>query len=339
MPIQMGMSSSHAPGLFVSTVKGWERTHDRLHTSRGAVLSPETLLETPEVLADYSVRSKKAWQTLRDQLTAFKPDAFIAVIGDQREWFDASNIPNICVYNGPDTWTVHTTGAADEEPAGNPNEDPRFRYTMKIDRELSQTIADGLVKEGFDTALSSKMNPMSQPKRGVPHGIGNTAPHIFPDMDLPVVIVFVNVDDGPPAILSGERCYQLGQAIARICEKSDKRIAIYGSGGMSHNPGGPRASWVDEPLDNWFLEQLTTGKMANLKAMFSFSSENFVGGTGELRCWITAAGAMDYVQPGHKAIKVDYMPARKTTTGCGWVFWPPVGVPAEARPLEAAAAR
>lgn len=328
MPIQMGLCSSHAPGLFQFTVRGWEATHHRLHTSRNAVVSPELWQETPEVLEGYIRRIKHNWATMKAQLTAFNPDVLVAVIGDQREWFDGSNIPNILVYNGPDTWGVHNTGQFDEDPIPDTGEDPRFRLSIKVDRELSQMILEGLLKEGFDVAWSSVNNPQSQPKRGVPHGMCNPAPHLMPRPDLPVVLVFVNVDDGPPVQINGERAYQLGQAIARICEKSDKRIAIYGSGGMSHDPRGPRSGWVDEPLDQWFLDQLSTGQLQNLKSMFSFRSENFRSGTGELRCWIVVAGAMDYVKPGHKAVVVDYLPARKVTTGCGWVYYPPVEAPA-----------
>ena len=47
-----------------------------------------------------------------------------------------------------------------------------------------------------------------------------------------------------------------------------------------------------------------------------------VGGTGELSCWTVVAGAIDQISPGHKAVKVDYIPARKVTTGSGWAYWP-----------------
>ena len=57
------------------------------------------------------------------------------------------------------------------------------------------------------------------------------------------------------------------------------------------------------------MEQLTNGTMENLKAMFSFRSENFVSGTGELRCWIAVAGAVHRVKQGHRAVKIDYVPA------------------------------
>ena len=98
-----------------------------------------------------------------------------------------------------------------------------------------------------------------------------------------------------------------------------------------HNPGGPRSGWVDEPLDNWFMDQITDGWPDNLEALFSFPSENVVGGTGELRCWMVVASAMDQVKAGHKAIKVDYIATRKQINGSGWVYWPQVKEPTTVR--------
>ncbi len=327
MPIQLGLASSHAPSLFYNTYAGWEKTYQRMKINHPQPHETEAI-ETEEEIERRIPRIQQNFAALKEQLVSYNPDTLIVVMGDQREWFDGSNIPNIAIYVGDDVWGVHNTGAADEDPPANPNEDhERFRLEVKTDKELSQYLLNGLVAKGFDVAIMNKMNPQSNPKRGVPHGWMNPMPHIIPRPDLPVVLVWVNVDDGPPAILDGQRTLELGRAIAELCEQSDKRIAIYGSGGMSHNPGGPRAGWVDEPLDNWFLDQLTGGTMDNLKAMFSFRSENLVGGTGELHCWIAVAGAIDYVKPGHKAVKVDYMPARKVTTGCGWAYWPPVEAP------------
>lgn len=319
MPIRMGLCSSHAPSLFFSTYSGWQLMHHRLND--GHPQPPETELETEEVVNQRIPRIKENFATLKDEIAKFAPDVMVAIIGDQRELFDGSNIPNIAVYAGPDVDTVHNTGLYDQDPMPSPYEE-QFRYPVKIDQELSKTLLDGLVDEGFDAAIITNMNPQSQPERGVPHGWGNVAPHLMKDMNIPVVLVFVKVDDGPPAILTGERCLELGRAIAKICENSSKRIAIYGSGGMSHDPRGPRSGWVDEPLDNWFLDQLTAGTSDNLKAMFSFKSETMVGGTGELRCWTVVAGAIDQISPGHKAVKVDYIPARKVTTGSGWAYWP-----------------
>ena len=320
MPIRMGICTSHAPSLFFSTYDGWQRMHHRLND--GHPQPPETELENEELIAQRVPQIRQNFATIKEEVAKFRPDAIVAVIGDQREMFDGSNIPNLAVYVGPDTWTMHNTGLMDEDPMPSPY-DEKFRYPVKVDQELSSAILNGLVEDGFDAAIIEEMNAQSQPERGMPHGWGNPAPYLF-DLDVPMVLVLVNVDDGPPVILNGERCLAIGRSIARILEKSDKRIAIYGSGGMSHDPRGPRSGWVDEPLDNWFLDQLESGNADALKAMFSFRSENFVGGTGELRCWTVVAGAIDEVSKGHKAQRVDYIPARKVTTGAGWAYWPPI---------------
>ena len=321
MSIQMAAASSHAPSLFFSTYGGWQRTHERLNKDHPQ--PPETELENEELLGTRIPRIWSNWAKMKEAYTAFKPDVIIAVLGDQREWFDGGNIPNLLVYTGPDTWTTHNTGLMDEDPPPD-RFDEQFRYPMKTDQDLAKTVLESLLIQGFDASYTNDMQPQKQPLRGVPHGVGNVMPHTHPDLEVPVVPIFVNVDDGPPVIMNGDRCVDLGHAIAKATLKSDKRILITGSGGMSHDPGGTRSGWVDEPQDEWFLRQLHEGNAEALRSMFSFRSELFRGGGGELRTWIVAAAAMDFMKPGHKAEWSDYFPARKVTTGSGWVYYPSI---------------
>ena len=320
MPILKAMCSSHGPSLFTSTYEGWERINQWLNA--GHPQAPEIALEGRETVAGFIDQTKANFAALQQELADFDPEAMIFVIGDQREWFDGSNIPNMFIYTGSSVWGTTMDGIFDQDPVPSPTEDPRYRMEVTIDTELSQHLLTGLVREGFDVAFGSKMNPQSKPLRGVPHGVCHPAPHLLPRPDVPLVLLFVNVDDGPPAITTGGRCIELGRAVARLCKDIPKRIAIYGSGGMSHNPLGLRTSWVDVPLDDWFMEQVTNGTVENLKALFSFRSENFSGGVGELRCWTVSAAAIDEMKPGHRARKVGYFPARKGTAGFGWISWP-----------------
>ena len=46
------------------------------------------------------------------------------------------------------------------------------------------------------------------------------------------------------------------------------------------------------------------------------------GGPGGGGCWTGVAGAIDQAQAGHNAEWTDHIPARKVTTGSGWVYWP-----------------
>ncbi len=326
MPVQFGFCSSHAPSLFQDTLEGWDIvTKPRFGMrSPSGPPPPEFALEDEKLIEEsYAPRSKKAFAVLKQQMAEFDPDVLIIVGGDQGEWFDASNMPSIMVYSGVDIWGTHNVGAQDDNV--NPTEDyNRFKVDFKIDRELGQKLMDGLVKEGFDVAISTKMEPQGRPARGLPHAFVHPAPWIMNRPDLPVVPVFIMTTEQTPAILTGERCVALGRAIAKICEDSPKRIAIYGSGGLSHPS---RRGWVDEPMDNWFLDRLSSGDVESLKSMFSYRSVNTLAGNGEDRTWIVTAAAMDFTKTGHKGVTVDYFPARKGITGVGWLYYPPVEEP------------
>src|SRR5690606_33771480 len=95
MPIQMAGASSHAPSLFFSTYEGWERMHHRLND--GHPQPPETELENEELIAQRVRRIQANFARLKEEYTKFNPDVIITVLGDQREWFDGSNIPNLLV--------------------------------------------------------------------------------------------------------------------------------------------------------------------------------------------------------------------------------------------------
>ena len=79
----------------------------------------------------------------------------------------------------------------------------------------------------------------------------------MPDLEIPVVIVFLNAYS--PPLPSARRCYELGLAIRELLDERTERVAIYGSGGLSHDPNGPRAGWIDEPFDRWVLDRIAWG--------------------------------------------------------------------------------
>jgi protocatechuate 4,5-dioxygenase beta chain len=109
----------------------------------------------------------------------------------------------------------------------------------------------------------------------------------------------------------------LGRAIERFFAKRSERVAIYASGGLSHCPVGPRAGWVDEPLDRWVLNRIETGNGEELSNLFLFDSDTLRSGTGEIRSWITVAGAFH----GLAGKVVDYIPSVHAVTGLGFAMW------------------
>ena len=67
------------------------------------------------------------------------------------------------------------------------------------------------------------------------------------------------------------------------------------------------------------LEQFAEGNGRATQAMFAFDSDTMIGGTGEIRAWITVAGALE--EMGARAKVVDYVEAAKTVTGLGFAYW------------------
>ena len=322
MAVGFGMASSHAPSLFAETYDGWQRVWERF--SGGNSGPPELAAEGPETVAGFVSRTATAFATLRAQLTAYAPDAVIVVAGDQNEWFDAAHLPNLMIYAGTDDVVgFHNFGSDDVEPRLLPWEHPeRFGVRLRVDHELAEQLLAGLVREGFDVAISRKLPAREDPRRAAPHALVRPLPLVLPTLDVPIVPLMMKTVERSPAILNGERCLELGRAIVSVCSTSRKRIALYGSGGLSHDPGGPRAGWVDEPLDRWVLEQLANGTPERLSALYSFRSGWTESGTGEIRTWLPVAAAMDALSPGTQATIVDYFAARKSTVGCGWAVWP-----------------
>ena len=91
------------------------------------------------------------------------------------------------------------------------------------------------------------------------------------------------------------------------------------TGGLSHEPGGPRYLQVDEAFDRWFLERLVEGdhhrivRECTVERMEAAGS----GGTAELLAWIAVllftTGPADVL---------GYAPTLAWRTGTGMVDWP-----------------
>jgi 3-O-methylgallate 3,4-dioxygenase len=317
MPIGFGIGVSHAPGMYVNTEEQWNEVWNR-HSGvlRGVPQHPATADETGERLQNIFERIQAGHAELKRQFDAYDPDVLIMIGGDQTETFDNSNVPQFMVYLGkggpartPSTYRPGNT------PGGPGSNMPPVE--LKVDVDFSQWLLTKLVKqEKFDITFSYEDKSLGR-GAGLPHAYGYPSTWLLKDLDVPTVIIYENTYNAPS--LSAKRCYDFGAALARITKNDPRRIAILGSGGLSHDPGGKRSSWIDPSLDRWFLDQLAQGNGRATQAMYTFASDAMAGGTGENRAWITVAGAME--EMGSRAKVLDYVEARKTVTGLGFAYW------------------
>ncbi|MEQ1551727.1 class III extradiol ring-cleavage dioxygenase [Sphingorhabdus sp.] len=130
--------------------------------------------------------------------------------------------------------TIHDFG-------GFPEELYRMRYPAPGSPDLAQRISGLLQGAGIANRLDAE--------RGFDHGTWTPLILAWPDADIPVVQVSINLRETP------EYHYRLGQALERL---RDKNILIIGSGAITHNlhaffRGGYAA---DAPAQPWVTDFL-----------------------------------------------------------------------------------
>ena len=177
---------------------------------------------------------------------------------------------------------------------------------------VAREVFGCLQEEGFDVIERSEL--LFDDNWSVP------LHYLTPDYDIPLVPVHMNCV--VPEIPTPETCHAAGQAIAAMVAETlpdGLRVALMGTGGLSHDPGGPRYFQVDEEFDRWFLELMETG---DPEPIFSECTVDRMiaagdGGTTELLSWIAALGASG----DRPARTVCYEPATELRCGMGCVYW------------------
>lgn len=306
MPL-LGLASSHAPAMFCPA-EWWPVVYDAIPDYTKDSQPHTAKLETPEVIEQQIERIERAFAMLRRRIVEFEPDAVVFVGDDQGDMFNESNFPSFAVFTGEEAWGSTTPSYLNEPPE-------KSRIHIPVHAGLARRILKGLVKRGFDPANCAKMQPLGHPEHGMSHMLVYPHPKLIPDNDIPVVPVFIN--EYFPPMPSARRCWEFGLALRDILGGAPERVVLYASGGLSHDPGGPRAGWVDEPLDRWVLERIAGEDSEALTNLFSFDSDTLRGGTGEIRAWITVAAAM-----GRPATVVDYFVSHHAKCGLAFAFWP-----------------
>ena len=301
----LGLAVSHAPSMFRS-LEHWPLIHRVL--TDGVPQPREIEKETPAVLQSYIDRINLGFEALKKQLEAFKPDVLLVVGDDQGEVFTEANMPTYALFTCAE---VH--GSINIGLIGEPEEENHV--TLRCAADLALHLLGALKREGFDVSESKELKPLGRPKRGLGHAFTRPVVKVTPQLNVPVIPLHVNCYFAP--MPSARQCYEFGLTIAQALKDRPERVAIMASGGLSHDPRGPRAGWIDTSLDRWVLEQLRSGNAERLCHLFEFDSDTLRSGTGEIRSWIVVAGACG----GTRAAIVDYIPAHHAVTGLGFAYF------------------
>jgi protocatechuate 4,5-dioxygenase beta chain len=176
------------------------------------------------------------------------------------------------------------------------------------DPDLAWHIAQSCILDEFDMTMVNAMD--------VDHGLTVPLSLMFGQPEAwpcKVVPLAVNVVTYPPP--TGNRCFMLGEAIARAVASYPQgiNVQIWGTGGMSHQLQGSRAGLINAAWDNRFLDDLVDDPQ-RLRHIPHIEYLRETGSEGiEMVMWLIMRGALG---PDVRALHRHYhVPASNTAVG------------------------
>ncbi len=154
------------------------------------------------------------------------------------------------------------------------------------EQDLSWHLIDALIDAEFDIATCQEMV--------VDHALTLPMALLWPEQKWPVKIVPVCINTVQFPLPSAKRCYALGEAVGRAIASWDRdaRVAVMGTGGLSHQLDGERAGFINKDFDLQFMESL----VHDPKWATQFSIHELVEKAGtqgvELLMWLATRGAL-----------------------------------------------
>ncbi len=229
---------------------------------------------------DRGQQKEPAWAPLfdgygpaRQWLTEVKPDLFVIVYNDHvnRFFFDA--------------WPTFALGVGATHTQADEGWGKRNLPDLPGDPEFGWHLARSLVHDEFDPTICQEM--------ALDHGVFSFLPMLTgTDWTIPVVPIAVNVIQHP--IPTARRLFRLGVALRRAIESypKDKRIVVFGTGGLTHQLHGENFGAHNTAWDHEFMDRLETGP----EGLSELSIQEYMerGGTEgvEMIMWLAMRGAL-----------------------------------------------
>jgi aromatic ring-opening dioxygenase catalytic subunit (LigB family) len=212
-----------------------------------------------------------AFGQMREELAAARPDALIVVAAEHFANFFMNNMPSFAI------------GMAEQYTG--PIEDPAWlrieRTRIPGNASLSKQIIEEVMKT-VDVSFSQEWR--------FDHGVMVPLHFLTPRYDVPIIPINVNCQ-GPP-LVPLQRAWAFGEALRRAADSVPQRIALIGTGGISHWPATPDSGKINESWDREFLNRWSRNDKASLLSYTDAETYRDAGQGGfEIRTFITVAAA------------------------------------------------
>jgi aromatic ring-opening dioxygenase catalytic subunit (LigB family) len=240
-----------------------------------------------------------AFDEIGRRLKAVKPDLLVVVSPDHWVNFFINNLPAVCI------------GIGDEHD-GPPEPFMKKVYPYPV---LKGHAAFG--RHLLQTALDNDFEPALSHRLRLDHGSCIPLWRAGVSPDLPLVPILVNDLEAPmPSI---RRCLAWGRLLHHAIESYPEplRVAVLGTGGLSHSIGEATMGWIDEAFDHACIEHFENGEEHALDDFLTRALPQTGNGAHEIRDWVVAHGAAG----GTGFELIDYFPSPETLVGAGFASW------------------
>jgi len=217
----------------------------------------------------------QGYEPVRQWLARKRPDVVFLIFNDHVTSFFFDHYSQFTLGVGARYWPADEGGGPRNLPpiAGHP--------------ALARHIATGLVADEFDLSYFQE--------RGLDHGCFSPLSVLLPhEGGWPAALVPLQVGVLEFPIPSARRCFNLGRALRKAIESypEDLKVAIVGTGGLSHQVHGERAGFNNTPWDMEFLELLQhePEKLTTLTIAEYARRGGFEG--SEVIMWLIMRGAL-----------------------------------------------
>jgi len=331
--IVLGIGTSHGP-LLSTPPDMWhlraEWDRSQLHPYRGRNYTYDELRAErqgenmpAQITLEQRRRRYDACQVAIEQLAqvwaAAKPDVAVIFGNDQMEIFGSNLQPAFFVYAGEtiENGPVSEERKAKMEPGIAISLDghkPKSRVVYPGLPELGQKVIATLMAQEFDVSVSTKLPTGPRGSADIPHAFGFVYERIMKGKVVPNLPLFTNTFY-PPNQPSAKRCFRFGEIVGDAIRAwdSDLRVAVFGSGGLSHFA-------VNERFDQEVIAAVRSGDKAKLTAL---PHELLQEGTSEVKNWIPLAAVMTQSKLAPNFI--DYVPCYRSEAGTGnamaFMYW------------------
>lgn len=223
---------------------------------------------------------RATYAAISEELRAARPDVIIVFANDHLTNSRITSYPDFLIgtaaeHAGPHEWFQEWIGCRS--------------YVAKGDPEVARALFKGMTRRGVRMTVRAENLNFDD---------NISVPVTMTDLDdTAITLVPVLQNCTVPPFPGAERCFEVGHALRDFIAKDlpgDMRVALFGSGGLSHEPGGAKYYRIDEDFDRRFLALCTAGDHAALLREITVErmEEAGTGGTAELLSWFPVMAAI-----------------------------------------------